>query len=209
MADLRCCSPAQLKSDGFLEPLNAPALPLGGLRQDHHGYETMPVSPADAIPFHANLAPISPALNLTSGGLISLLIAPDNSSIVSAANMTSFCSLLCHTPMHIAHTRRIKNEFHSMYTHFSTQRGTASPGLQSACCPLLKLHCGQPDAASMQKSPLLSGHSTRMRCPAQTYNVTLGGLAAGNEIYNVSVWFGNGRGAPAGLVPLLAVQLCQ
>ena len=82
---------AQLKSSGFLEPLNAQALPLGGLRQDHHGYDAMPVSPANAIPFHALLEPLSAlppgntsAANSSAGGLISMLVAPDNSSIVRA-----------------------------------------------------------------------------------------------------------------------------
>ena len=74
------CMCAQVRSNGFLEPLNAAALPLGGLRQDHHGYESMPVSPAASVPFHATLEPL--VANATSGGLINLLVAPDNSSIV-------------------------------------------------------------------------------------------------------------------------------
>ncbi len=36
---------------------------------------------------------------------------------------------------------------------------------------------------------------------AQTYNVTLGGLAPGNEIYNVSVWFGTGAARQLGWYP--------
>ncbi len=36
---------------------------------------------------------------------------------------------------------------------------------------------------------------------AQTYNVTLGGLAPGNEIYNVSVWFQIGRSRQLGWFP--------
>jgi hypothetical protein len=82
---LQCHAHAQVRSNGFLEPLNAPALPLGGLRQDHHGYETMPASPANSIPFHATLAPL---VNSTAGGLISLLVAPDNSSIVRFSSIS-------------------------------------------------------------------------------------------------------------------------
>jgi hypothetical protein len=74
---------AQLKTVGSLEPLNAEALPPGGLRQDHHGYDTMPVSPANAKPFHADLSPISPLINSSAGGVVSMLVATDNSSIVS------------------------------------------------------------------------------------------------------------------------------
>ena len=36
---------------------------------------------------------------------------------------------------------------------------------------------------------------------AQTYNVTMGGLAPGNEIYNVSVWFGKGAQRQLGWFP--------
>ena len=72
----------QLRSEGTLEPLNAAALPPGGLRQDHHGVDQMPVSPGDALPFHANLMPFDARINTTGGGVISLLVAPDNSSIV-------------------------------------------------------------------------------------------------------------------------------
>ena len=35
----------------------------------------------------------------------------------------------------------------------------------------------------------------------QTYNVTLGGFAPGNEIYNVSVWFGRGPARQLGWFP--------
>ena len=35
----------------------------------------------------------------------------------------------------------------------------------------------------------------------QTYNVTMGGLAPGNEIYNVSVWFGKGASRQLGWFP--------
>ena len=35
----------------------------------------------------------------------------------------------------------------------------------------------------------------------QTYNVTVGGLAPGNEIYNVSVWFQIGRARQLGWFP--------
>ncbi|BDA42417.1 hypothetical protein COCOBI_03-3040 [Coccomyxa sp. Obi] len=110
-----CCNNAELKSEGSLEPLNAAALPVGGLRQDHHGTEQMPVTPGEALPFHATLTPFAPGINTTGGGVISLLVAPDNSSI--------------------------------------------------------------------------------------TYNVTLGGLAPGNEIYNVSVWFQIGRTRQLGWFP--------
>lgn len=74
----------QLRSEGYLEPLNAAALPPGGLRQDHHGFDSMPVSPADARPYSAKLAPNNYSAGLTNAtGLVSLLVAPDNSSIVS------------------------------------------------------------------------------------------------------------------------------
>ncbi len=76
---------AQLRSEGSLEPLNAASLPPGGLRQDHHGYEDMPVSPADARPYSAVLVPNDSTASLTNAtGMVSLLVAPDNSSIVSA-----------------------------------------------------------------------------------------------------------------------------
>ena len=75
----------QLRTEGTLEPMNAAALPPGGLRQDHHGYEDMPVSPADARPYSAVLAPNNATSSLTNAsGIITLLVAPDNSSIVSA-----------------------------------------------------------------------------------------------------------------------------
>ena len=75
----------QLRTEGTLEPMNAAALPPGGLRQDHHGYEDMPVSPADARPYSALLAPNNATSSLTNAsGIITLLVAPDNSSIVSA-----------------------------------------------------------------------------------------------------------------------------
>lgn len=35
----------------------------------------------------------------------------------------------------------------------------------------------------------------------QTYNVTLGNLAPGNEIYNVSIWFGKGPARQLGWFP--------
>ena len=74
----------QLRTEGALEPTNAAALPPGGLRQDHHGYENMPVSPADALPYSAVLAPSNSTSSLTNAsGIVTLLVAPDNSSIVS------------------------------------------------------------------------------------------------------------------------------
>lgn len=80
---LRCW--VQLRTEGAMEPLNAAALPPGGLRQDHHGYESMPVSPADARPYSAVLTPNNFSSSLTNAtGMVSLLVAPDNSSIVSA-----------------------------------------------------------------------------------------------------------------------------
>ncbi|KAK9909587.1 hypothetical protein WJX75_004536 [Coccomyxa subellipsoidea] len=115
LTPMGCCNNAELRSEGTLEPLNAAALPPGGLRQDHHGVDQMPVSPGDALPFHANLMPFDARINTTGGGVISLLVAPDNSSI--------------------------------------------------------------------------------------TYNVTVGGLAPGNEIYNVSVWFQIGRARQLGWFP--------
>ena len=36
---------------------------------------------------------------------------------------------------------------------------------------------------------------------AQVYNVTLGGLAPTNEIFNVSIWFGNGKTRRLGWFP--------
>ncbi|CAL5219616.1 g1486 [Coccomyxa viridis] len=111
-----CCNNAELRSEGSLEPLNAASLPPGGLRQDHHGYEDMPVSPADARPYSAVLVPNDSTASLTNAtGMVSLLVAPDNSSI--------------------------------------------------------------------------------------TYNVTLGNLAPGNEIYNVSIWFGKGPARQLGWFP--------
>lgn len=67
-----------------MEPLNAAALPVGGLRQDHHGVEQMPVTPGNALPYHANLMPFDARINTTGGGTIGMLVAPDNSSIVRA-----------------------------------------------------------------------------------------------------------------------------
>lgn len=83
------CGHLQLKSEGSLEPLNAAALPVGGLRQDHHGTEQMPVTPGSALPYHAALTPFAPSINTTGGGVISLLVAPDNSSIVCALCLMS------------------------------------------------------------------------------------------------------------------------
>lgn len=77
---------AQLRSEGTLEPLNAAALPPGGLRQDHHGYESMPVSPAEALPYSAVLSPNNSTASLSNAtGIVNLLVAPDNSSIVSTS----------------------------------------------------------------------------------------------------------------------------
>lgn len=77
----------QLRSEGSLEPLNAASLPPGGLRQDHHGYESMPVSPAEARPYSAVLVPNNSTASLTNAtGLVSLLVAPDNSTIVSPSS---------------------------------------------------------------------------------------------------------------------------
>ena len=88
---LNWCMPKQVRSSGFIEPLDASALPLGGLRQDHHGYESMPVSPGGAIPFHAALQPL---VNVTSGGVITMLVAPDNSSIVRALPACALCACI-------------------------------------------------------------------------------------------------------------------
>ena len=87
------CGHLQLKSEGSLEPLNAAALPEGGLRQDHHGTEQMPVTPGSALPYHAMLTPFAPNINTTGGGVISLLVAPDNSSIVCSLKLLNRCAL--------------------------------------------------------------------------------------------------------------------
>lgn len=42
---------------------------------------------------------------------------------------------------------------------------------------------------------------TELRTRAQVYNVTLGGLAGNDEIFNVSIWFGNGRTRRLGWFP--------
>lgn len=73
----------QLKTDGSLEPLNAEALPPDGLRQDHHGVDSMPFQPQNALPYHASLSPADPRMLTAAGGIVTMLIAPDNSSIVS------------------------------------------------------------------------------------------------------------------------------
>ncbi|KAK9835135.1 hypothetical protein WJX81_000395 [Elliptochloris bilobata] len=110
-----CCNNAEVRSEGSVEPLNSAALPAGGLRQDHHGFERVPLQPADSLPYHAYLEAADPTVNTTAQGLIQLQIAPDNSSVV--------------------------------------------------------------------------------------YNVTLGSLAPTNEIYNVSIWFGNGKTRRLGWFP--------
>ena len=65
-----------------MEPLNSAALPPGGLRQDHHGFERVPLQPADSLPYHAYLEAADPTVNTTATGLIQLQVAPDNSSVV-------------------------------------------------------------------------------------------------------------------------------
>ena len=65
-----------------MEPLNSAALPPGGLRQDHHGFERVPLQPADSLPYHAYLEAADPTVNTTAMGLIQLQVAPDNSSVV-------------------------------------------------------------------------------------------------------------------------------
>ena len=73
---------AQVRSEGSVEPLNSAALPPGGLRQDHHGFERVPLQPADSLPYHAYLEAADPTVNTTATGLIQLQVAPDNSSVV-------------------------------------------------------------------------------------------------------------------------------
>ena len=75
---------AQVRSEGSVEPLNSAALPPGGLRQDHHGFEHVPLQPADSLPYHAYLEAADPTVNTTATGLIQLQVAPDNSSVVRA-----------------------------------------------------------------------------------------------------------------------------
>jgi len=71
-----------VRSEGSVEPLNSAALPAGGLRQDHHGFERAPLQPADSLPYHAYLEAADPTVNTTATGLIQLQVAPDNASVV-------------------------------------------------------------------------------------------------------------------------------